>query len=150
MSIFPPTDLVIDVGRAADPSKRAAAIQRLERLSSPGPDAGSLPASHPDHFIFTNIHPTLSSSRPSDRLNIDAGRPDSVSAVKKFEAFLLQTWLEVLLPKIDGGAYGNDHAGGVWRTLMAEQLGDQLAKSDCLGISRLIDHSSTIDKEKKS
>lgn len=150
MSIFPPSDLVIDVGRAADPSRRAAAIQRLERLSSPVPDAGSTPASHSDPYTFTNIHPTLSQSRPSDRLKLDTGRPDGVSAFKNFEAFLLQTWLEVLLPKIDGGAYGNDHAGGVWRTLMAEQLGDQLAKSDSLGISKLIDHGSAINKEKKS
>ena len=34
MSIFPPTDLIIDVDNAADPSKRSMAIQRLKHISS--------------------------------------------------------------------------------------------------------------------
>jgi len=150
MTIFPSTDLVIDVGRAADPSRRSEAIQRLERLSSRGLDTGIIPASQPNSFILINNHPTPSSSQPSDARIIDRGAPNRASAFKKFEAFLLQTWLDVLLPKIDGGAFGHDNAGGVWRSFMAEQLGDQLAKSDCTGISQLFHHKNTGNTEMES
>jgi flagellar protein FlgJ len=154
MSIFPATDLVIDVGRAADPAKKADAVQRLERISVSSHGLDEIPKTEHSPLNFPKKLSSISlSARSSPTVAISAhpDKDDSAVAFKKFEAFLLQTWLEVLLPKENGGAYGHDNAGGVWRSLMAEQLGDQLAKSDCIGIGRLLardsaeTHASVID-----
>lgn len=141
MSIFPATDLVLDVGRAADPSKRDAALNRLERMSgvsstekfASGPQIASSSAMRHASFGVMSTH--VQSRAPAASAQPHSEAP---AAYKKFEAFILQTWLETLLPKLEGGAYGHDNAGGVWRSMMAEQLGDQLAKSDSLGLARVL------------
>lgn len=140
MAIFPATDLVIDVGRAADPSRKAEALKRLEKLSF----STAVSALNSEPPIPYNTHSSKrlsvdnSKSNLSTSPNVASGNQDShVFAFKKFEAFILQTWLEILLPNAGSGAYGNDQAGSLWRSLMAEQLGDQLSKNDSLGLSRL-------------
>ena len=146
MSIFPPSDLVINVGQAADPSRRALAIQRLERLSASLPIDEIIPPFPSKTHSFSSIQSTFSSSglsSPQPQNHSLDRHSEGIPAYRKFEAFLLQTWLEQLLPKIDGGASGDNNASGVWRSLMAEQLGEQLARSDCIGISRLLDQHKT-------
>ncbi len=140
MSIFPATDLVIDVGLAADPSRKAEALKHLEKLSF----STDVSASNSELPIPYNTHSSNrlsvhnSKSNLSTSPNVASGNQDShVLAFKKFEAFILQTWLEILLPNAGSGAYGNDQAGSLWRSFMAEQLGDQLSKNDSLGLSRL-------------
>lgn len=136
MSIFPATDLVLDVGRAADPSKRDAALNRLQRLSgeaSADKFTTNLPSSSRLVSGAVARHSQNISQNTSTQTHSGAS-----AAYKKFEAFILQSWLETLLPKMEGGAYGHDNAGGVWRSMIAEQLGEQLAKSDSLGIARIL------------
>lgn len=150
MTIFPATDLVVDVGRAADPAKRADALHRLERFSANAPEAGAYSNAELSSLIHRNQRPSAQlslQSRTTASIPTPIGKDESAAAFKKFEAFLLQTWLEVLLPGTDGGAYGHDNAGGVWRSLMAEQLGDQLAKNDSMGIGRLLAQSNTQTRE---
>lgn len=145
MSIFPSIDLVIDVGRAADPSRKAEALKRLERISSSTSASASIPfALNPTNLSTRNL---LSFHSPKQQISTPPGAsPDfqdnQVAAFRKFEAFILQTWLDVLLPKAGFGAYGNDQAGGLWRSLMAEQLGEQLSKNDSFGIERLAHHGA--------
>jgi len=55
---------------------------------------------------------------------------------QKFEAFLLQSFLETLLTKEDS-AFGRGTAGGVWRSMTAEQVGAQLAKHGLIGLDRV-------------
>lgn len=151
MSIFPATDLVLDVGRAADPSKRDAALNRLERMSGTAPiepfSASSLSSSsqalRPSSFGGVSTHAQSRMATASTKSGAEGNQ--APAAYKKFEAFILQTWLETLLPKLEGGAYGHDNAGGVWRSMMAEQLGDQLAKSDSLGLARVIGSGKTTE-----
>lgn len=143
MSIFPATDLVINVDHAADPAKRAFALQRLKLLSSPIAGKRIHDNSNTHSINFTNsYHPTpLSASSPQAGNNlIHRDGVNEASSLRKFEAFLLQSWLEIILPKVEGGAYGSDSAAGTWRSLFAEQLGEQLAQKDFIGISRVIKH----------
>lgn len=145
MSIFPATDLVLDVGRAADPSKRDAALNRLERMSGAA-SAEKFSADSPtsSRALRSSPYGAMSTHAASRMPTTSAHASTEAPAVyKKFEAFILQTWLETLLPKLEGGAYGHDNAGGVWRSMMAEQLGDQLAKSDSLGLARVIGSGKT-------
>jgi peptidoglycan hydrolase FlgJ len=136
VSIFPATDIVSDVARAADPRRVRTAMQRLERAAAP------LEAPPP------NFDPLRFADRPSDsrafiatyeNSQVTERRPESPG--QKFEAFLLGSWLEMLLPKEEAGVFGMGGAGDVWRSLMAEQLGAQLAGSGGIGVQKLIDQS---------
>lgn len=147
MSIFPPTDLIIDVDNAADPSKRSMAIQRLKHISSTLSDhpVNIVSDTHMTHFENSYRPASLSSIQErATPHQINQDPVNEASSLKKFEAFLLQSWLELLLPKIEGGAYGHDGAAGTWRSLFAEQLGAQLAQKDCIGINRLMDHDNSV------
>ncbi|WP_442754613.1 rod-binding protein [Methylocystis sp. JAN1] len=133
MSFFPTTDIVSDVARAADPGRVRSAMRRLEKAATahnaPPPGLESAPRlawSESSHASLT-----------SDAIRRTEVGPESPG--KKFEAFLLQTWLEMLLPKEESGVFGIGASGSFWRSLMAEQLGAQLAGAGGIGVQKLIE-----------
>jgi flagellar protein FlgJ len=135
MSIFPTTDIVADVARAANPGKARLAFARLERATRAHDARDAHIAGVADvrnRTFSTGVAPSPSAARA------DAQTP---SAGQKFEAFLLQSWLEILLPKEESGAFGSGGAGGVWRSLMAEQLGEQLARAGGIGVQKILSQS---------
>ena len=62
--------------------------------------------------------------------------PASGEVYRKFEAFILQTFVETMLPKESEEVFGKGTAGGVWKSMLAEQLGAQLAKGNGIGIAK--------------
>ncbi len=60
------------------------------------------------------------------------------SPYRKFEAVLLQTFVQEILPK-DEQLFGDAASADISRSMMAEQLANQLAKSDRIGIARMIE-----------
>ena len=134
MSI-PSVDIVLDVARAADPERYREAVQRLTELRSAAAEtpAASTPASsiteqRPAPFARTieaNTTVRQEPARPRARLN----------AYGQFEAFLLQTFVQSMLPKNAANVYGKGTAGEVWRSMLAERIGEQLAKSGQVGIA---------------
>lgn len=144
MSIFPATDLISDVGRAAIPLRKSEALHRLERFAFSAGGVAETQSTTKTVHNYRDVNAsfvisTSKSSLPSNPLAPD--KNEASVAFRKFEAFILQTWLELLLPTAESGAYGRDQAGGFWRSLMAEQLGDQLARTGALGLARLTEHS---------
>jgi Rod binding domain-containing protein len=57
------------------------------------------------------------------------------AAFSEFEAFLLQHTLESVLPKDATLAYGKGLAGQMWRSMLAEKLAVELARSGRFGIA---------------
>jgi hypothetical protein len=148
MSIFPATDIVSDVARAADPRKVQVAMKRLNDFASARMSAGQNFAAAVDRRLKAQAGPPMLA-----RAQTGAGgpaqyapeaKPPAVVAAEKFEAYILQTWLEALLPKAEGMLYGSDGAGGVWRSMMAEQLGGQIAKSGGVGLRKLFENSQAL------
>jgi flagellar protein FlgJ len=139
MSIFPATDIISDVARAADPQKARAAFARLASMS---PDRNEA-ANGRKFSISLGPRTTLTASGAASFVP-DARPPqaEKLSVTQKFEAFLLQNWLETLLPKEESGSFGNGPGANVWRSMMAEQLGQQLASADCLGLNKLLERGS--------
>jgi hypothetical protein len=149
MSIFPATDIVTDVARAADPTRLDMAMKRLSEASAAsasnrGDFASVLdvtqtpPPRASGHGAPSRLPPSpMEPGAPSSRTE-SARTPASIAA-QKFEAFILQTCLETILPKEDNASYGDAPAAGVWRSMMAEQLGAQIAKAGGIGIQRLLD-----------
>jgi len=132
MSIFPAADIVSDVARAANPARAQIAISRLQKAAAMRADNGDRHQDFPG-APASRAASGLSSNQAPQR--IEAG-PDTPA--RKFEAFLLQSWLEIILPASEGGFFGNGGESSVWRSLMAEQLGDQLARSGGIGLQKMI------------
>ncbi|MBZ6079334.1 rod-binding protein [Microvirga puerhi] len=140
MGISPPSDIIQDVARAADPMKLQAASRKLMELSNgvEGPEfaetfrslqnVGSSFIRDPvTAQVMSRNHATLASSGKAG------------SAYQQFEAFVLQSFIESMLPKDASATFGKGTAGSVWRSMMAEQIGSQIAKAGGIGIaSRLL------------
>lgn len=126
MAISPPSDIVLDVARAAGPADIAAAREALARKAG-GPAAP-----------FTVGEPTLS------RATAGASGPDVNAANKyqRFEAMVLQTFIQNMLPKDAEGVYGKGLAGDMWKSQLSERLADVMAARGGIGIARkmLADH----------
>ena len=118
----------MDVARAADP----AAVEAARSALAANRAAAAVQATGSG---FTE---RLSAFRA------DAGeRPDAVpKSYQHFEAMVLQTFIQNMLPKNTESVYGKGMAGDMWKSLMAEQLSKSMAARGGIGIaSRLLrDH----------
>ena len=54
---------------------------------------------------------------------------------RQFEAFVLQTFIESMLPKDANHVFGDGIAGSFWSSMLAEQIAGQLAEAGGLGIA---------------
>ncbi|WP_320200913.1 rod-binding protein [Agrobacterium sp. rho-13.3] len=134
MAISPPSDLVLDVVNAADPTQVLAAREKLRSVSAAN-EASVLTASNAGfasaiNSIDTaagkagigNIHPPVSSEKIPD-------------TYRKFEASILSTMLQNMMPKESEEVYGKGSAGDFWKSMMAEQMADAVSKRGGIGIA---------------
>jgi len=71
------------------------------------------------------------------RLAEAAGGADKLGQAKtQFEAMMLNSFVSELLPKDTGEVFGQGMAGDMWRSMLAEQVSTQIAKSGKLGLAR--------------
>src|SRR3954453_7530535 len=155
-------DLVLDVLQAADPVTQRAATAKLDALVVSGADfgaaldmrAGEAGASSsvvddPSSAKTAPVEQGASASASPARV-INATSPGDV--YRKFEAFVLQVFVETMLPKQAEDLFGKGTAGDVWRSMMAEQLGNQLAQGKGIGIARQLAgaHSARHDESGKA
>jgi Rod binding domain-containing protein len=54
------------------------------------------------------------------------------------EAFFLQSAVEEMLPKEAESVYGSGFAGDVWKSMLAEQIAAEIAKSTKFGIAEML------------
>ncbi len=141
MAISPPSDILLDVANAADPAQVRLATARLAKLAAdPGAEAdfnkalsnvarGTAPAASNSTAVTANISAPLGSGQTQAK--------DAKTAYQKFEALLLQQFVESMLPK-DDELYGDKESAGVYRSMMAEQFATQLSKAGGIGIAKAI------------
>lgn len=73
-----------------------------------------------------------------------AGRVrEEADAAQKFEAFVLQTFIQEMMPKDAEGVFGSGVSGDFWRSLMAEKIAEQVAERGDLGIADLVRSGET-------
>ncbi|PYE36329.1 rod binding protein [Rhizobium sp. PP-F2F-G38] len=134
MAISPPTDLVMDVLRAADPTQVKEAQARLQsnraafRASSLAETGNG----------FANTVAILNQNQGGSGLgNIDnRAEPKKVpETYRKFEAMVLQNFVKSMMPSNSEDVYGKGTAGDIWKSMMAEQIGNVMAKGDGVGIA---------------
>jgi hypothetical protein len=128
LAISPPSDIVLDVARAAGPDDIAAAREALARK------AGGAAAP------FSIGEPALSrATAAADTSTSDTGK---AKQYQRFEAMVLQTFIQNMLPKDAEGVYGKGLAGDMWKAQLSEKLADVMAERGGIGIARqmLADH----------
>lgn len=132
-------DLVLDVLEAADPVTQRAATAKLDALKSSDADFAATMDAEAGKAAASDRSATKVSEAQSDAVNGPPVRvikaPASGEVYRKFEAFILQTFVETMLPKESEEVFGKGTAGGVWKSMLAEQLGAQLAKGKGIGIA---------------
>jgi len=145
MTVAPVPDLIVDVMAAADPVSQRMAATKLERLQSA---AGGTFVAEVDSKIEAGRlaqDAALPSSVDASRsmTPLDSGHATIVnrtdtdrSTYRKFEAFVLQTFVESMLPQDASVVFGKGTAGTIWRSMLAEQIGNEMAKGNGVGIAK--------------
>ena len=136
-------DLVLDVLDAADPVTQRAATAKLDALKSSDADfaatmdaeIGKAKAAAAAEQSVTKVSEPQSGAVNGAPVQVIKA-PASGEVYRKFEAFILQTFVETMLPKESEEVFGKGTAGGVWKSMLAEQLGAQLAKGKGIGIAK--------------
>jgi hypothetical protein len=133
MTIQPLSDIILDVANAADPVRAAATKEKLAQAS--GVDFASLlsgsassgvgqkwsDVSHARFFSDTTGKPLASGSGADE-------------AKRGLETLIAKMLIETMLPKEGPATYGQGTAGGVWRSMLADRLADDLTRGKGLSI----------------
>jgi peptidoglycan hydrolase FlgJ len=84
--------------------------------------------------------PTRTSASSSVRMpeRASAAASKQTEAFRQFESFILQSFIETMLPKNAESVFGSGTAGGVWKSMLAEKLADQISRSGGIGIAQRI------------
>ncbi len=115
MAISPPVDIVLDVARAASADDVAAARERLAaRATTTAPS-------------FEIAAPAA----PFPAKDADA----TPEAFRKFEAMMLQSFIQSMLPEESEAVFGKGLAGDMWRSMMAEKIAGVMADSGGIGVA---------------
>ncbi|WP_372424696.1 rod-binding protein [Salinarimonas chemoclinalis] len=159
MTISPPSDIILEVARAADPSALAAATERLRDIAAARGRSGEgfdtmvaeaarrpappvlMPPPSPER-----LRETLAALAPSATPRIGTG-PDLPGApraaagpqspAQAFEATFLRQVVETLMPESEA-VFGEGTAGSIWRGFLAEEIGAELARAGGVGIAAAV------------
>lgn len=116
MPIAPPSQIGLDVLRPPALPEIAAARADLARR----PDAAA---------------PAFSVDGADVEASPEASRPAAPESFKRFEAMVLQTFIQNMLPKEGAAVYGKGMAGEMWKSMMAENLAKVMAERGGIGIA---------------
>jgi len=133
MSLAPSTDLVLEVSRAADPSRASAVVDKLNALASAGAQSPADFAAALNSVAADAPAPAASSAVPAPRAASPLSREEK--ARHQLESVFLSQFIGEMLPKDTPSAFGQGYAGDMWRQMLAERVADQMAASGRLGIA---------------
>ncbi len=152
MAVTIPSDLIAGVLKAAAPKRAEAATLKLAGLQPQYFDNEMMamaqpPARHSGDLIMD----VLAAANPlrlsaaerglsgSGEAGVNMAQHDGkIDAYRKFEAFLLSSAFENILPDAESGAFGEGFAGGVWRSMAAEQFASLFADQGGIGVAELL------------
>ena len=122
MAISPPSDIVLDVARAAEPATletraRQAGEPRVRR----GRHGRGVLGRRPQEFSARDANKSTDETSPKSYVD--------------FEAMVLQTFVQTMLPKEAEDVYGKGMAGDMWKSMMSQQLGTVMAERGGIGIA---------------
>ncbi|HXV29965.1 MAG TPA: rod-binding protein [Sinorhizobium sp.] len=134
MAISPPTDLVMDVVRAADPAEVQEAQARL-KANRAAFQANSLAENGNGFAATVSVLNGSDGSSGLGDINNRVEQKKIPETYRKFEAMVLQNFVKSMLPTESENVFGKGTAGDIWKGMVAEQIGDVLAKGGGIGIA---------------
>ena len=138
MAGTPPSDIVLGVALAADPQKYRAAAERLRSLSAAA--GKELDASAWQASVAQTTQAADADAASPGALHTMPGRPrqarTATVAFGQLEAVVLQSFIQSMLPKNASHVFGKGTAGEVWKSMMAEKLANEIARSGQVGIAK--------------
>jgi len=115
VAISPPTDIVMDVLRAADPAQVREARDKLAAARATA--------------AVSDFSPVAAEVRAAPRAAVQN------DPFVKFEAMVLGSFIQSMLPQEAGEAYGGGFAGDMWKSMLAQHMGDAVAARGGIGIA---------------
>ncbi|UXN58906.1 rod-binding protein [Phyllobacterium zundukense] len=140
MAINPPSDLVLDVAMAADPDTLRTSLEKLRSMASDRV-AAQMQLSREN---FAAMQQPVSSSGSIAGSVTHAPN----AAFKKFEAFMLQSFVESMFTGDNQAVFGEGIAGDYWKSMMAEAVANKIADAGGIGVARMLAQQS--EKKAKS
>ena len=118
MPIAPPNTVAMDVMRSPALPEIAAARAEMARRS----DAAANATFSAEGKVETGTTPA-------------AGPTATPQTFRRFEAMVLQTFIQNMLPKDGAAVYGKGMAGEMWKSLLAEKVATVMAERGGIGIA---------------
>jgi flagellar protein FlgJ len=122
---------IAGVGRAQGAAEILAADTRAERIAKAAAQASA-----------TRASAVALASRPGDARAV----PETF---RKFEGMVLQTFVQSMLPEESESVYGQGLAGDMWKSFLAKEIADQMARSGGIGIADRVLGDHYLSGEKK-
>ncbi len=142
MAISPPSDLVLDVVRAADPTEVEAAQAKL-KANQAAFAANSLAEAGNGFTSAVDVLDRASQKAGlADVKNRGTKTEEVPETYRKFEAMVLQNFIKNMLPSDSEEVYGKGATGDIWKGMMAEQLGNTIAQGDGIGVAKQLYHDA--------
>ena len=136
MAISVSTDLVMDVLNAAKPSSIAAADAALKAVKTSPVEIAAA-----GEKFANELMSSISKAEP-EAMKMDASdlrrsfeTPNQADAHIKFESMVLHQFVQHMLPSEGSVIFGEGMSGEVWKGMMAQQIGDSIAKGGGIGIA---------------
>jgi Rod binding domain-containing protein len=130
LAISPPSDIILDVARAVDPAELAAARTQLASRAQSGVGTVGFPEIGSTEAPLKNMADMRFDGHAE--VNKTGKAPD---AYRKFEAVVLQNFMQSMMPKDSEAVYGKGLAGDMWKSELAKQLGTVLSERGGIGIA---------------
>ena len=134
MAISPPSDLVLDVVRAADPAQVEAAAAKL-KASKAAFAATSLAEKGAGFTAAVDILSNAGSRSGLANATSSVKASEVPKVYREFEGVVLQNFLKTMMPEDTEAVYGKGNAGEIWKSMMAEQIGAAIAERGGVGIA---------------
>ena len=144
-------DIILGVARAADSAKQREVTSRLERM---GGSAGvpTTSASKTDAAAETSWSADVRRASPDTTRSAAyvARAPMTDSSEKasevhvQFEALLLQNMVEAMMPEDSEALMGSGTAGKMWKSMLAEKIAAEIARTGTLGIAKQLASGPTV------
>lgn len=129
----------MDVARAAEPADVEAARAALARRAN----GASVPFSVDPSSFSVDPSATVDAGSVLSRATADkAQAANPQKKFQRFEAMVLTTFIQNMMPKDTEGVYGQGLAGDMWKSQLAEKVADVMAAHGGIGIAKsmLADH----------
>ncbi|MBB3393948.1 MULTISPECIES: rod-binding protein [unclassified Rhizobium] len=136
MAISPPSDLVLDVVKAADPLEVQAAQDKLKANQAAFAANSLAEAGNGFTSAVDILDRAVGKTGLSDSKNRSTKTEEVPETYRKFEAMVLQNFIKNMLPSDSEEVYGKGATGDIWKGMMAEQLGNEISKGDGIGIAK--------------